>query len=340
MLGRRERSNQSFFIAGDIEQFIFDDPLVKRVDRFLDLSWLGQTVKDCYCLDNGRPRIDPEAAVRLMLAGFFQGIVHDRKLMREAQVNRGIRWFAGYEREEALPDHSSLSRIRECWCADKVRAIVTRTVQACMDAGVVSGETVQSDSTLIRADVSWASIVTKHAADSIRENREDKGDDKAPVDLPNKCCRPRTRDTNPKKGSLTDPEATMAPSRRKDYREPTYKHHTAVDDKAGIVIDVDLTTGEINEGTKRGEVIERIELTPEKPIKHVTADKGYAHSVPYRELDKRGRDAVIPPQRDSNGGKGNLSIRRFTYDGLHQRLVCPGGKVLTRASRGKNGMVL
>ena len=152
MVGRRDRNKRSLFIAGDIEQFIPDDHILKRVDHVLDLSWLHKAVKDCYCQDNGRPSIDPEAAVRLMLAGFFQGIVHDRKLMREAQVNIAIRWFAGYELEEALPDHSSLSRIRGRWGADKFKAIFTRTVQACIDAGLVGGDTVHLDSTLIRAD--------------------------------------------------------------------------------------------------------------------------------------------------------------------------------------------
>jgi transposase len=337
MLGRRDRSKRSLFIAGDIEQFIPDDHILKRVDHFLDLSWLHKAVKDCYCLDNGRPSIDPEAAVRLMLAGFFQGIVHDRKLMREAQVNIAIRWFAGYELDAVLPDHSSLSRIRERWGADKVRAIFTRTVQACIDAGLVSGETVHLDSTLIRADVSWESIVEKHANDVIRENKEDNADDRTPDISSNRRGRPRMRDNKPKKVSLTDPEATMATSSGNYHLEPTYKQHTAVDDKAGILIDVDLTTGEINEGTKLIETIERIELITEKPIKHVTADKGYAHSVNYKALEQRGTDAIIPPQRDSNHGKGNLSIRQFKYNGLHQRLVCPGGNALTRSSRGKNG---
>jgi hypothetical protein len=61
------------------------------VDRVLDLSWLRDEVADLYCADNGRPGIDPEAAVRLMLAGFLLGLVHDRRLMREAQVNLAIR---------------------------------------------------------------------------------------------------------------------------------------------------------------------------------------------------------------------------------------------------------
>ena len=341
MIGRKDRRKGSLFIAGDIEQFIPNDHILKRVDRFLDLSWLYESVKECYCTDNGRPSIDPEAAVRLMLAGFFHGIVHDRKLMREAQVNIAIRWFAGYELDDVLPDHSSLSRIRERWGADKFRAIFTRTVQACIDAGLVSGETVHVDSTLIRADVSWESIVTKHAGDVIRENRSESedGDDEPPPDPPKKRGRPRTRAKSAKKVSLTDPEATMATSSRNYYLEPTYKQHTAVDDRSGVLIDVDLTTGEVNEGTRLLTILDRIESVTTKSIQHVTADRGYAHSANYHELDKRGIDAVIPPQREPNVGKGGLSIRRFKYDGLHQRLVCPGGKVLTRVSRGKNGWI-
>ena len=76
-------------------------------------------VDDLYCLNNGRPGIDPEAALRLMLAGFLLGVVHDRRLMREAQVNLAIRWFVGYELHETLPDHSSLTRIRQRWGADR-----------------------------------------------------------------------------------------------------------------------------------------------------------------------------------------------------------------------------
>ena len=70
-----------------------------------------------------------------MLAGFLLGIVHDRRLMREAQVNLAIRWFAGYGLHEALPDHSSLTRIRQRWGAERFRRIFERTVQACVAPG-------------------------------------------------------------------------------------------------------------------------------------------------------------------------------------------------------------
>lgn len=97
MLGRKERDQlELFFMTGSLRQLVPDDHVLARVDRVLDLSWLRSEVADLYCEVNGRPGIDPEVAVRLMLAGFLLGIVHDRRLMREAQVNLAIRWFVGY----------------------------------------------------------------------------------------------------------------------------------------------------------------------------------------------------------------------------------------------------
>src|SRR5512132_4467892 len=115
MLGSKERGQLELFVSGSLRQLIRDDHLLARVDRVLDLSWLREEVAGLYCDGNGRPGIDPEVAVRLMLAGFLLGIVHDRRLMREAQVNIAIRWFAGYGLHETLPDHSSLTRIRQRW---------------------------------------------------------------------------------------------------------------------------------------------------------------------------------------------------------------------------------
>src|SRR3954470_4896859 len=104
MLGQKDRGQPELFVAGSLRALLPDDHILVRVDRVLDLSWLRAEVSDRYSSDTGRPGIDPEAAVRLMLAGFLLGIVHDRRLMREAQVNLAIRWFAGYALHEALPD--------------------------------------------------------------------------------------------------------------------------------------------------------------------------------------------------------------------------------------------
>ena len=157
MLGHKDRDQGELFITGSLRQLLPDDHILVRVDRVLDLTWLRGEVADLYCADNGRPGIDPEAVLRLMLAGFLLGIVHDRRLLREAQVNLAIRWFAGYGLHEALPDHSSLTRIRQRWGPERFRRIFQRSVQACFDARIATGEVVHVDASLIRADVSWES---------------------------------------------------------------------------------------------------------------------------------------------------------------------------------------
>jgi transposase len=141
MLGHKQRDQLQLFITGSLRQLIPDEHVLARVDRVLDLSWLKGEIADCYCLDDGRRGIDPEVAVRLMLA---IGIVHDRKLMREAQVNIAIRWFIGYGLHEKLPHHSSLTRIRQRWGEERFRRIFKCTVEACLDAKIATAEVVHT----------------------------------------------------------------------------------------------------------------------------------------------------------------------------------------------------
>ena len=157
-----------------------------------------------------------------MLAGFFYRITGDRELMREAQVNIAIRWFMGYRLDEPLPDRSSLTTIRQRWGDALYREVFERTVKQCMAAGLVNAQTVHIDATLIRADVSWDSIVTRHVEQTTEENQD--GDDPPPQ------RRGRPRSSAPpkqKKYSPTDPDATMATSSHCYHLEPTYKQHAA-----------------------------------------------------------------------------------------------------------------
>src|SRR5476649_2724563 len=157
-------AEQLEFFAGSLRDLIPDEHVLTRVAGVLDLSWLHAEVAELYCAYNGRPGIDPEAAVRLMLAGFLLGIVHDRKLMREAHVNLAIRWFAGFGLAERLPDHSSMTRIRQRWGETRFRRIFQRTVAACVAAKIAKGEVVHIDATLIRADVSWEALASRWVA--------------------------------------------------------------------------------------------------------------------------------------------------------------------------------
>jgi len=90
MLGRQERWQEDLLVAAPLRDLVPDDHILKRVDRVLDLSWLRDQVRDCYDEQQGRPSIDPEAAVRLMRAALFHGITEERKLMREG-LQRGGR---------------------------------------------------------------------------------------------------------------------------------------------------------------------------------------------------------------------------------------------------------
>lgn len=110
MYTKKDRGQEELFLYCRLTDLIPADHILRRVHEAVDFSWVRDEVRDCYCPGNGRPSIDPECALRLMLAGLFQGIVEDRKLMREAQVNIAIRWFAGYRLDEELPDHRRILR--------------------------------------------------------------------------------------------------------------------------------------------------------------------------------------------------------------------------------------
>ena len=333
MIGKQDRWQEDLFVAGPLSSLIPEDNILKMVDKVLDLSWLRDEVKDLYCSDNGRPGIDPEAAVRLMLAGFFQGIVHDRKLMREAQVNIAIRWFAGYRLDERLPDHSSLTKIRQRWGTERFKKIFQKIVKSCVDADLVSGETVHIDATLIRADVSWESLTEKYTDETIEANsdQEDDGTTK-------RLGRPRTKERKVKKVSTTDPDATMTTSCRTFHMEPSFKQHSGVDEKCGVIVDVDVTTGEQNEGNQLAEQIERIENNTGKKIKSVSADSAYAHGRNFELLEDKGINAVIATQKESSKAK-YIPLRRFKYDSKNMIVKCPAGKILTRRTENKKGWI-
>jgi len=331
MQSRKDRWQEEIFVASPLRDLVPDDHILKRVDRVLDLSWLHEAVSGCYCQDKGRPSIDPESALRLMLAGFFEGIVQDRKLMRRAQTDLAFRWFAGYRLDERLPDRSSLTRIRQRWGDALFHAIFERTVAQCREAGLVNTDTVHIDASLIRADVSWDSLTRRHADHVLEANREEEEDESGDDEPPSsKRGRPRRTTPKAKKYSPTDPDATMATSCKQYHLEPAYKQHTAVEDSHGVIVDVAVTTGELSEGHQLIEQLERIEARFSNVVKTVTCDAGYAHGANYAALEARNTDAVIPPQKRAVRKKGRQRIpaRRFKYDAHKNRVKCPAGKFL------------
>jgi hypothetical protein len=121
----------------------------------------------------------------------------------------------------------------------RFRKIFKRTVGACLKAKIVTADVVHIDASLIRANVSWDSLVERHV-DNVLDENSDRGAREI-----EKNGRQRGKY---KKFCVTDPDATMATSARNRRLEPAYKQHTAVDDKVGVILDVEVTTGQTNEG--------------------------------------------------------------------------------------------
>ena len=116
MQTKREKSQQSLTLLPPLESFVPQDHYLRKLDKVLDLGFVHESVRDRYCQDNGRPSVDPEVIIRLFLIQALEGIRHVRELLRQVQVNLAYRWFIGYELDEPLPDHSTLSRALAASC--------------------------------------------------------------------------------------------------------------------------------------------------------------------------------------------------------------------------------
>ena len=337
MIGKKDRWHQDLFCVGPLDKLVPKDHILRRIREKIDLSWVVNEVRDSYCSYDGRPSIDPESALCLLIAGYFYGIIHHRELLRVANENIAIRWFIGYRLDETLPTHSALGKILDRWGEERFKRIFKRVVKACIEAGLVDGKLIHIDATLIRADVSWESMVEEHTDRVLKENADaPESTDNSPAapDAPagkRRRGRPRTRPVKPaKKRSTTDPDATLATSSHNRKLEPCFKEHAAVDDKSGVIVDVAVETGEASEGEQLLAQIDRVESNTGQTVEVVTADAGYAHPHNYAQLEQRKIDAVIPPQREARRA-AKLPLRRFKYDRQHQIVRCPGGKKLRRS---------
>ena len=96
----------------DLDSFVADDHLLRRVDRVLGLSFVRELTAGCYFDGRGRPSIDPEVYFRMLLVEYLYGITSDRRLCEEVRYNLAYRWFCRLSLEDDVPDHSSLSRIQ------------------------------------------------------------------------------------------------------------------------------------------------------------------------------------------------------------------------------------
>src|SRR5438045_382695 len=153
MMGRLKSEQTQLFYQFKLDDAVPEDHLERKIDAALDLSWLRSELAPHYS-SLGRPSIDPELMVRMLVVGYVFAIRSERLICREVQVNLAYRWFCKLGIEDAIPDHSAFTRARNERFreGDVFRRVFERVVETCIVAGLVGGEGFAVDASLIEAD--------------------------------------------------------------------------------------------------------------------------------------------------------------------------------------------
>lgn len=168
MMGHRSKRFK-LFTETNLEALLPADNFYRRLEQKLDLSFVRDLVRDRY-EEMGRPSIDPVVFFKLHLIAFFEGITSERRLMETAQLNLAHHWYLGYDLDEPLPDHSSLSKIRSRYGVETFQRFFERIVELCIEAGLVEGEELYFDATKVEADASMSSLRPRLSLAATREH--------------------------------------------------------------------------------------------------------------------------------------------------------------------------
>ena len=153
MMGRRQVAQASLFYGSSIEDHVPSDHLLRRIDRFVDLSDIRRFLAPYYS-STGRPSIDPELMIRMLVVGYCFGIRSERRLCDEVHLNLAYRWFCRLDLADPVPDHSTFSKNRHGRFRDSdlFRHLFEQVLARCMAEGLVGGDSFGVDASLIPAD--------------------------------------------------------------------------------------------------------------------------------------------------------------------------------------------
>src|SRR3712207_5203907 len=143
-----------------LEALVPPDHFYRHLEATLDLSFVREWVADRYAA-RGRPSIDPVVFFKLQLVMFFEGVRSERQLIATASLHLAHRWYLGAPLDEALPDHSSLTRIRQRLAIGLVERFFERVVDLCQAAGLAWGNELFFDATKVRANADLDSLVPR-----------------------------------------------------------------------------------------------------------------------------------------------------------------------------------
>jgi transposase len=344
MMGRLDDRQHALFYDFCLEDHVPQDHLLRQVAKVLDLSEVRKKLAPYYS-DIGRPSLDPELMIRMLLIGYLYGIRSERRLVEEVHLNLAYRWFCGLGLTGEVPERSSFSktrhgRFRE---SDAFRMVFESVLQTCLRAGLVGGETFATDASVIEADAR-----VKRCTDG-KEPPDDWND-------PDKITRPVREYLDqldkaaglsllsgetpqpPKSLSLTDPCAALT-SKGRSKIAFAYGDNYLIDTKAAIIVDVEASparwTAEVAATrTMIDRAKERFNLQPEK----LAADTAYGSGGNLAWLMKRGIEPHIPILDRTSQTNGVFTRNDFTFDRERNVFICPGGKDLRFYHKRANGV--
>lgn len=348
-MGRQVHGQGQFFYNFDLDDVVPPDHLVRKIDGVLDLGWVHGELAPYYS-HTGRPSIDPELMLRMLIIGYVFAIRSERRLCAEVQVNLAYRWFCRFGVEDAVPNHSVFSRSRHERFAesDIFRRLFERVVARAIAAGLVGGEAFSIDASLIKADVDrmkrlpgdqpidWpkpeeASRAVRDylaALDAARPTEDgdngNGGGDRKPA----------------KQVSTTDPQASWVG--RKDVKPFfAYDANYLIDNKVGVIIDAEGTrANRSDEIAVTQTMIERVERCFDLKPDRLAADTVYGNARTLKWLIERGIEPHIPVWDKSARPDGKFSRADFAFDKQRNVYICPGGAQLTSTGTIDQGRIV
>ncbi len=325
-MGQQTGAQVQLFYSFNLDSHVPADHLLRGIDQCLDLSELRQQLAPFYS-HTGRPSIDPELMVRMLLIGYSFGIRSERRLCEEVHLNLAYRWFCRLGLEDVVPDHSTFSKNRHGRFrdSDAFRLVFESVLERCMQAGLVGGEGFAVDASLIEADANRSRSLAREEVADLRDPRHASRAVREYLAALDAQGQPSTA---PASISPTDPAARWTAVGGPAFY--AYSTNYLVDVQAGIIVDVEATpawrTAEVNATRAMIERVEqRFDLKPERLIGDMaygTADflgwmvndKGIAPHVPVWDKTQRKDDT--------------LSASDFQWDDEANEYRCPQGQPL------------
>jgi len=331
-MGRQSVQEQLFY-KFRLEDHVPSDHLLRQLDAVLNFDRVRSFLADYYS-STGRPSIDPELMLRMLLIGYAYGIRSERRLCGEVHLNLAYRWFCRLGLEGAVPDHSTFSknrygRFRE---SDVYRVLFEDVVGQCKNAGLVGGEGFAVDGSLIGGDARRDRRVEN--VNAIRENESPARPVREyleALDAGNPVHQGGARYLSP-----TDPAAAW--NTKEGRGKFGYFNNYLVDTDHAVIVDVEATPARLaQEIIASKAMLERVAETHGLRPERLAADKAYGTGPFLGWLSERKIAPHIPVLNRQHQTDGLLPRDAFTFDPTNNQYVCPQGKILKhRTARAEN----